>query len=238
MENPKFKSVKFCLKYQLVLHPVECRDRCAHTHTHTHTHRYIYIYKLVENYGRRPEVFIFNSYYTEEWRALLFHWIAPVLLDLIMLSYPFLAFGITRPGIEPTSSRTLVSRLSNVIHITVPAVNVFHNAFIFSFYPRPISLCWPESLDIFLFLSSWRSSEGSFLVSWIPLDNCTDLFVLCEDCDVYRGTFLSAWLFNYLTSDILIQRYYLHGSFPHPLCCNQALFFLLPFLSSPRFLGI
>ena len=91
-----------------------------------------------------------------------------------------------------------------------------HDSLLFRSYSCP-STCWPKSLDNFIFFSSLRSFEWSFLVSRIPLDNCTRPLAVCEICDVLSPTKLllsapcsyvlhSVFLLNLLSLEVLTQK--------------------------------
>ena len=92
------------------------------THTQTHTHTYIYIYNKVSNVGDhsrgQPEGSLFNSYNTEVLGRALFlsldcstlHSIRTLhcwVLSMEVSSTILKVFGMTRPGIEPRSTRTI-----------------------------------------------------------------------------------------------------------------------------------
>ena len=63
----------------------------------------------------------------------------------------------------------LLTRLSYIFHI------VGYNTFPFCSCSHSSSSCWPKS---------WRFSNCSFLVSWIPFNNCRSPPVVCEPCNV------------------------------------------------------
>ena len=118
--------------------------------------------------------------------------------------------------------------LSDVFHLAG------HNTFPFYSRSRP-SPRWLETLGNFVFWPSWRSSERSFPICWIPLDNYTGKTLVCDASDsvgllpsgLCDHVLHFVLLPNYLDSDLLTQWYSQHGTFHSPLCHNQSLFFLL-----------
>ena len=126
--------------------------------------------------------------------------------------------------------------------LLVMIINVFHIASHYTLPFRSSSLFlfpyWLKLLDCFIFLSSWRSSKWSFPVSRIPLTNSTDPPVVWESFDVSGSKKLWLLLLHFLVlysvplsnnfySDVLMQRYSLHGHFYSPQCHNLSLLFLL-----------
>ena len=138
---------------------------------------------------------------------------------------------MTRPGTEPRLPgqwRTLYPLDQRPDSWYWPGRLIFqitvHNAFTFRFWSCFSSPCWHEPLDNFLFLSSWRSFKWSFLVSRIPLENCTTLpepsnmsvpakIILLVLCD---HVLYSSLLSSFLALDVLTRRYSQHRSFHNP----------------------
>ena len=88
-----------------------------------------------------------------------------------------------------------------------------HNAFSFRSFFCPTSPCSIESFYNFVFPLLWRSLDWSFPVSWISLDKCTKLTVVCELCNASGPTELPLLalrdhllhftpLMTYLASDV------------------------------------
>ena len=94
---------------------------------------------------------------------------------LILFSMPITIMPYMPPFLL-NISLLLLARLSDVCHIAD------HNAFPLCSQSHPCTPYWPKSLDNFVFLSLWKSSVGSLLISQISLNSCMYPLVIFEPC--------------------------------------------------------